>query len=225
MTEFSFMKNHFNILALGSMLAFTPAAAQKTFSEGTISYDIVINTGSEKPQGADFLDGATSAVYIKGNKTRTEMVSPLGTQSTIIDAARQQIVILKEYGEQRYMINLTMADWRDANKRYETVTFTYDPAATKTIQGYVCKKAIGKLSDGTTFTVWYTTDLVPENRSFQYANRDIPGLALEYETTMGNLKMTYTVSKISFSPVPAAKFDLPKTGYRVLTYAESLRGN
>ena len=35
---------------------------------------------------------------------------------------------------------------------------------------YKCQKAIGKLKDGTTFTVWYTTDLVPENKDFQYAN-------------------------------------------------------
>jgi GLPGLI family protein len=212
-------------IGLGMLLSSTAVNAQKTFSEGTISYDIVINTGSDKPQGADFLDGATSAVYIKGSKTRTEMVSSLGTQSTIIDGAKQQIVILKEYGEQRFMINLTMADWKDANKRYENVSFTYDATATKTIQGYKCSKAIGKLADGTTFTVWYTTDLVPENRDFQYANRNLPGVALEYETTMGNFKMTYTVSKINFSPVPAAKFDLPKTGYRVLTYAESGGGN
>ena len=49
--------------------------AQKKITEGTISYDIVINTGSEKPQNADFLDGATSAVYIKGNRCRTDMIS------------------------------------------------------------------------------------------------------------------------------------------------------
>jgi hypothetical protein len=37
----------------------------------------------------------------------------------------------------------------------------------------------------------------------------------------GNLKVTYTVAKINFNPVPAAKFDLPRSGYRVLTYEES----
>lgn len=211
------------ILALVLMLAL-PAVAQKKFSEGTIAYDIVINTGSDKPQGADFLDGATSAVYIKGNKIRTEMVSPLGTQSVIIDGAKNSIAIMKEVGEQRYLINLTPDNWKDLNKNYEQVAFTYDNTATKTIQGYKCSKAVGKLTDGTTFTVWYTTDLVPENRDFQYANRNLPGLALEYETNLGSLKVTYTVSKISFSPVPAAKFDLPKTGFRVLTYEESKRG-
>jgi GLPGLI family protein len=219
------MKHTFSVLALFVSLVLTlPVLAQKKFSEGTISYDIVINTGTDKPQNADFLDGATSAVYIKGTKSRSEMVSPLGTQATIIDGTKNAIVILKEYGDQKYMINLTPANWKDANRKYEDVSFTYDNSATKTISGYSCKKATGTLKDGTSFTVWYTPDLVPENKDFQYANRALPGLALEYETNMGNLKVTYTVSKINFNPVPAAKFDLPKAGYRVMSYEESKGG-
>lgn len=218
------MKHYSLVLVALLVIVTLPLMAQKRLSEGTISYDIVINTGTDKPQVADFLDGATSAVYIKGPKTRTEMVSPLGTQSTIIDGTKNTIVILKEYGEQKYLINLKPEDWKDANKKYEDVSFTYDNSASKTILGYKASKAIGKLKDGTTFTVWYTTDLLPENKDFQYANKDLPGLALEYETNMGNLKVTYTVSKISFSPVPAAKFDIPKSGYRMLTYNESKKG-
>lgn len=194
---------------------------QKKLTEGTISYDIVISTGTDKPQAADFFDGATSAVYLKGPKSRTEMVSSLGTQATLIDAAKSEITILKEFGDQKFMINLTPADWKDANKKYENVAFEYDATATKNILNYTCKKAVGKVADGSTFTVWYTTDLVPENKDFQYANRALPGLALEYESTMGSLKVKYTASKIDRSPVPASKFDLPKSGYRILTYAES----
>lgn len=219
------MKKYFALASILMLSISLPALAQKKLTEGTINYDIVINTGSDKPQGADFMDGATIAVYIKGPKTRTDMVSPIGTQSTIIDAQKNSIVILKEFGEQKYMINLKPEDWKDANKRYEDVSFTYDNSATKTIQGYKCNKAIGKLADGTTFTVWYTTDLLTDNKDFQYGNRNLPGLALEYETNSGSLKMTYTVSKITFAPVPAAKFDLPKAGYRVMTYDESKAKN
>ena len=62
---------------------------------------------------------------------------------------------------------------------------------------------------------------MPENNSFQYVNRSLPGLAMEYESNVGTMKVTYTVSKINMNPVPAAKFDLPKAGYRVLSYEES----
>ena len=194
--------------------------AQKKISEGTISYDIVINTNSEKTKAADFLDGATSTVYLKGAKSRVEIVSSLGTQSTIIDGTKNTVTVLKEFGEQKYLINMTPEEYRTANEKNSNVTFTYTPDE-KTVLGYKCKKAIGKLPGGATFTVWYTPDLVPENKEYQYVNRDLPGLAMEYESSIGKTQVTYTASKISLSPVPAAKFEVPKTGYRVMSYKES----
>jgi len=218
------MKSIFYPLLFLFTVSSLPALSQKKFSEGTISYDVVINTGSDKPKTADYLDGTTVANYIKGNKSRSEMVSPLGSLTTIYDSSKNTIVMLKEFGEQKYMITLTPNDWKDANRKYENISFTYDPSAEKIIQGYKCKMAIATLQDGTTYTVWYTPDLVPENRNFQYETRSLPGLAMEYELNSKDKKVTYTVSKISFSPVPASKFELPKAGYRIMTYSES-RGN
>jgi GLPGLI family protein len=219
------MKNLYPLLLAFMLVASLSAFSQKRFSEGTLYYDIIINTGTDKTQSADFLDGATNAIYVKGNKSRTDMVSPLGTQSTIIDGSKNLVVLLKEYGEQKFMINMTPENWKDANKRFENVQFTPSDTATKTIIGYKCKKAVGILQDGSSFTVWYTTDLVIENNDFQYATRSLPGIALEYETAIDNLKVTYSVSKISFGPVPAAKFDIPKSGYRTMTYEQSKKGN
>ena len=203
-----------------SLLVAFSASAQKKLTEGTISYDIVINTGSDKTHAADFLDGATSTIYIKGSKSRTEMVSSLGTQATLIDQGQKSVSIIKEYGPQKYVIQMTPANWKEANKKYDDVQFSYT-SETKNIIGYKCNKAIGKLADGSSFVVWYTNDLIPEYKDFQYVNRTLPGLAMEYESIVGNLKVTYTVSKINFSPVPASKFDVPKTGFRVLSYEES----
>lgn len=194
--------------------------AQKRLTEATISYDIVINTNNAKPQVADALDGATSVIYLKGNSSRSEMISSLGTQSTIIDGKSGNVTILKDYGDQKYMINMTPANWKQSNRKYEGITFTYLDEF-KTIAGYNCQKAIGRLKDSTTFTVYFTKELMPVNRDFQYLNRDLPGLAMQYEATMNKTMVTYTVSSINFNPVPAAKFDLPKAGYRIMTYEES----
>lgn len=197
--------------------------AQKRLTEATISYDIVINTNNAQPQAADLLDGATSVIYLKGNSSRSEMISSLGTQSTIIDGKTGNVTVLKDYGEQKYMINMTAANWKESNKKYEGIVFTYVDEY-KTIAGYNCQKAIGKLADSTSFTVFFTKELVPVNKDFQYLNKNLPGLAMQYEAAMGKLMVTYTVSNISFNPVAQIKFDLPKSGYRVMTYAES-RGN
>ena len=205
---------------LASLLIGMVSFAQKKISEGTISYDISIINNSNKTKNADYLDGTTVTNYIKGNKSRSEMVNALGTMTTIHDSAKNSIVILKEFGEQKYMITLTPEEWKDANKKYEGISYTFNTEE-KTIQGYKCRKATAILPDGTNYTVWYTTDLVPENKNFQYETRTLPGLALEYEIETKDRKITYTVSKISFSPVPANKFELPKSGYRIMTYAES----
>ena len=199
--------------------------AQKKLTEATISYDIVINTNNTSPKAADLLDGAISVIYLKGNSSRSEMISSLGTQSTIVDGKTGNVTILKDYGEQKYMINMTQANWKASNKKYDGVSFSYENEF-KTIAGYNCQKAIGKLADGSTFTVFFTKDLLPVNKDFQYLNKDLPGLAMQYEASMGKQKVTYTVSSINFNLVPAAKFDLPKSGYRVMSYEESTgKGN
>lgn len=195
--------------------------SQKKLSEATISYDIVINTNNSTPQAADLLDGAVSVIYLKGPSSRAEMISSLGTQSTIIDGKNGNITILKDYGEQKYMIRMTPENWKASNRKYDGITFTYENEY-KTIAGYNCQKAVGKLSDGSIFTVYFTKDLLPSNTDFQYLNKNLPGLAMQYEATLGKQKVTYTVSTINFNPVPAAKFDLPKSGYRVMTYEESM---
>lgn len=200
------------------------AFGQKRLTEATISYDIVINTNNSTPKAADLLDGAVSVIYLKGNSSRSEMISSLGTQSTIVDGKSGNVTILKDYGEQKYMITMTPANWKESNKKYEGITFTYHDEY-KTIAGYNCQKATGKLADGSTFTVYFTKELVPVNKDFQYLNKNLPGLALQYEANLGAQKVVYTASSINFNPVAIAKFDLPNSGYRVMTYDESVKGN
>ncbi len=207
------------LLLTGLLVAFL-SFGQKKLTEGIIQYDVVINTGSDKPQGADFLDGATTTVYLKGNKSRSEMVSALGTQATVIDGAKNSIVILKDYGSQKYMINLTPANWKEMNSKYADVAYSVTDS-TKKILGYTCKKAVGKLADGTPVNVWFSPDIQIDNKSFNMIGQSLPGLAMEFEAKMGNMNITYTVSKITFTTVPVARFDLPTSGYRVMSYAES----
>lgn len=209
------------------VLALSPSIqlmAQRRLTEATISYDIVINTSNSTPQAADLLDGATSVIYLKGNSSRSEMISSLGSQATIIDGKSGNVTVLKDYGDQKYMIQMTPDNWKQSNKKYEGISFTYLNEY-KTIAGYNCQKAIGKLSDSSTFNVYFTKELLPVNKDFQYLNKNLPGLALQYEASLGKMMVTYTVSTISFNPILQTKFDLPKSGYRVMTYEESKGGN
>ena len=214
------MMNKKNILMVLLMFLTVSSFAQKTLSEGTIVYDVVVNTGNKEPQMADALDGATTTVYLKGSKSRTNMVSALGTESNIYDSKTGNAIILKEYSSQKLMITLTKENWETKNKAYSNVMFEFLPE-TKEINGYSCKKAIAKMSNGKTFNVYYTADVVVSNKEYNYTFKDLPGLAIQYEIEAGKTKINYTVSKIDFTAVATSKFDTPKTGYRVMTYEEN----
>lgn len=213
------MKKKKIILAL-LMLLSVSVFAQKTLSEGTIVYDVTVNTGNKEPQMADALDGALTTVYLKGAKSRTDMVSALGSESNIHDAKTGNAVILKEYSSQKLMITLTKENWEAKNKAYKDVAFEFS-SDTKTIAGYICKKATAKMANGKTFVVYYSPDIIVANKEYNHTFINLPGLAMEYEIEAGKTKIKYSLSKIDFSVVAASKFDTPKSGYRVMTYEEN----
>ncbi len=197
-----------------------PVVAQKKVSEITLVYDVVVTTDSPQPKLADAFDGASASVYIKGAMSRSEMVSALASFTTIHDSRTGSSVLLQEVSGQKLLIRLNADNWKEKNKRYDGITFA-DTKETKVIAGYTCKKAIASMADGTTFTVYYTPELIPDNPDYNYQFRNLKGLPLEYERSMKSLKMKYTVSKIDINPVPVSKFDIPQSGYREMTYEES----
>ncbi|MEP6746366.1 MAG: hypothetical protein ABJB86_01500 [Bacteroidota bacterium] len=194
--------------------------AQKKVSELTLVYDATISTGESQPKLADAFDGATTTVYIKGTMSRTEMTSALASFTSIHDSRAGTSVVLQEISGQKLLIRMTADNWKDKNKRYDDISFS-NTSETKTIAGYKCIKATATMKDGSAFTVYYTKDIIPENSEYNAQFKNLEGLPLEYELTQGKLKIKYTVSKVNMNPVPASKFDIPKSGYRELTYEES----
>jgi GLPGLI family protein len=201
-----------------------PVYSQKKVSELILVYDAAITSGSPQPKIADAFDGATTTVYLKGNLSRSEMVSALFSSATIHDSRTGSAVVLREVSGQKLLIRLTPQNWTEKNRRYDGITFA-NTNETKKIAGYNCIKAEAHLADGSTFIVFYTTEIIPENKDYDYQFKSLNGLPLEYELTQGKFKIKYTVSKISMNPVPASKFDIPKSGYREMTYEESKKMN
>ena len=214
------MKFYKTVLFTACFFICLASRGQKTLTEGSLLYNISVETGSAEPKMADMLDGATTTVYLKGSQSRTEMVSGLGSEATIYNVTNGSGVILKDYSGQKLMITLTPQEWDKNNKKYEGITFE-NTGETLDIAGFNCHKAIAKLKDGSTFTVYYTTDVNVSNKNYDYQFKTLPGLAVQYEMQNGKMKFKFTLSKINYSPVPATKFEIPKSGYRVLTYEEA----
>ena len=214
------MKFHRNILLIAFLFSVSSISAQKVLNEGTLVYDMSVETGSGEPKMADMLDGAATTISIKGNQSRSELVSGLGREATIYNASSGSGVILKDYSGQKLMITLTTQDWEANNKKYEGIVFE-NTGETSVISGFNCHKAIAKLKNGTSFTVFYTTDVNVANKSYDAQFKTLPGLPVQYEMQTGKMKFKFTLAKISYDAVPLSKFEIPKSGYRVLTYEET----
>ena len=199
-------------------------SAQKKVAEFTLVYDYSVATAGNAGRQMDSGQMAIHTVYIKGNKSRSEMTNSLFSSTTIYDANTGAAVILREVSGQKLLIRLTPENWQERNSIFQGLVFN-DTAETKEIAGYKCTKAVAQTKSGATITVFYTRDIIPENREYDPYFKDLDGLPLEYEMAKGDLKIKYKVSKIDFNPVPASKFDIPKSGYREMDYEEGKKLN
>lgn len=214
------MKSFLIISFLSLSLMSVNTMAQKTLNEGTLVYNMSVETGAGEPKMADMLDGATTTIYLKGNESRTELVSSLGKEATIYNATTGKGVILKDYSGQKLMITMTPENWKQNNAKYEGIEFE-NTNETATIAGFKCKKAIAKLKNGTSFIVYYTSDVNPANKAYDAQFKTLPGLPVQYEMTSGKMKFKFTLASINFNSVPSSKFEIPTSGYRVMTYEET----
>ncbi|MBL0200032.1 MAG: hypothetical protein IPP81_07605 [Chitinophagaceae bacterium] len=208
------------MLLAGLFAAFVSANAQRNIAEATIVYDMVIQTGNNTPQSGGALTGATTTVYLKGNNSRTDMASTLGKEITIYNSKTNNAVILKEFSGQKLMITLSKENWIAKNKMYSNIKFELT-GESKIIGGYNTKKAIAKMADGKTFEVYYTPELVPNNKEYDHTFSNLPGLAVQYEIESGKMRFRYTLASINYDPVPVSLFDFPTSGYRTMTYEEN----
>ena len=199
--------------------------SQKKISELTIVYNYTLSntTSTDAKQNGPMLN-ATNTIYIKANMSRSEITSSMFSSATIYDTKSGSAVILREVSGQKLLIRMTPENWQDKNKRYEGIHFN-NVQESKIIAGYKCDKAVATTSDGFTISVYYTKDLVPENKDYDAQFKNLNGLPLEYELTKGSLQIKYVLSSINLNPVPASKFDIPKSGYREMSYEESKKFN
>jgi GLPGLI family protein len=195
-------------------------SAQKQVGELTIIYNSVITRGNEASKKIN----ATTTFYLKGNQSRSEVTSNLFSSTSIYDSKTGTGVLLKEVNGQKLLIRLNQENWYQKNARFMNLVYT-KTAETKTIAGYQCSEAMASTSDGYQVKVFYTRDIIPVNKGYDPPFRNLDGLPLEYEFSKGDLHIHYTLSSINLNPVPASKFDIPTSGYRELTYEESLKLN
>jgi GLPGLI family protein len=192
-------------------------AQQRVVAECTVVFKITLDDGTSDKDVSTNISKSSKTVFIKGNDSRVDLMSPTIQQSVIYDKTETRAVVLREFGTNKFMNRLSKEQWLVANKQYQGMTLSL-LNETKTILGYECKKAILTLKDGSVFSLYYATSIIPSVREFEYQFKDVPGFVLEYQIKESgdNTLVNYRAEKISLSPVLASKFDIPTSGYRLM---------
>jgi len=193
-------------------------SAQQRNNDVTLTYSISISA-PQNEQIAKAFNGATYTVFLKGGESRTEMVSTLGTESGIYNNVLGKAAILKEYSGQKLMITLTRENWQQKNSLFHDLDFKAGTEKSK-IGNFDVLPAEGEI-DGKPFIVYYTTSGQLPNTDYNNAFGKIKGIPVKYDLKSGNLTFTYTLKTLSYDIIPSTKFDLPKSGFRVMSYDEN----
>ncbi len=210
------MKKGTVLLIIGMGIFLGTKAQQRVVAECTITYTVAAADSATDKELSESLKTAGKTIYIKGNEGRADITGAAYTQSTFFDKTNGTVVVLREFGNNKFMTRLDNTQWAAANKKFAGDVFI--PASeTKTVLGYECKKGMLQLKDGGSFTVYYASNIIASVKELEYEFKDIPGVVLEYEEQDATgKKIRYTATKINLSPVPASKFDIPTSGYRIL---------
>jgi GLPGLI family protein len=206
-------------LVLGLLLSLPfQGTSQKRVGDLTLVYNSIISNSLDSSKKIS----STTSYFLKGNLIRSEVNSSQFSSVTIYDSKAGSGVILREVNGQKLLIRLNEENWNQKNIRFTGLAFT-KTNETKTVAGYFCNHAKAATAGGFEITVFYTRDLIPENKSYDPQFKNLDGLPLEYELQKGNIRIRYTLASINLNPVPASKFDIPTSGYREMTYDESLK--
>jgi hypothetical protein len=205
----------FILLTIATSVGFS----QKLISEATLKYNIVIKKNGDKTNNTS--PNATYLLLIKGNQTKSDFINSIGTETSIYNTKTEKGVILKEYSGQKLMINLTKQDWLTQNQLFRNIDFKFE-SSEKSIGETICKVATAVLQNGAKLTVYYDTTINVLNNYYTIAFPSIPGIPVQFENYNNGVTYVYTLTGINYEVLSPNVFDVPKSGYRVISYQEAI---
>lgn len=176
--------------------------------------------------------------YAKGEKSKTEVTSMMGSQIFLNDGKVTTALIDQMGSKTGWIMTKEESEADDkesaAKKQKPTIEYT---AEKKTIAGYECTKAIvtsmmGKDAEKKEVktTVWFTDKIkMPGNSKAGKKNGmadlgDLKGYPMQTEMSMNQggmeLKMISTVTEVDTKPVDDKVFSVSTEGYKMMSYKE-----
>jgi GLPGLI family protein len=141
------------------------------------------------------MQGSSMDLYVMGTKTRVDM--KMGTMmdiSTITDQSDKVLMLMGGMlGKNAIVTTISELEKNKADYTEPTLTLIDE---TKTINGFICKKALLTDADGNESLFWYTEDIVVSKKGQSYLNANVPGFPLEYSINVNGMTMSLNIKDI-----------------------------
>lgn len=218
------MKTKFFILSLALSMIFNVSVfgAKKKAFTGKITYQISADA-PDFPEHARAMLPKTMVMYIGENKTKTELFTQMGNQSSIEDLNAKTKVGLLDMMGQKFAISESYEDILKEKEGLPDLVMEYTDE-TKEIAGYMCKKVVAKKADdGSVFaTTWITEDMMV-NENINFSNpifEGLKGMMLQFDLEAGSgLMLTFTAIEVEQKKIKDSEFEIPE-GYKQVTKEE-----
>lgn len=200
------------LTSLATLVVTFNLIAQKSF-EGTVNYSINYTDMPDEMKQYESMMPKEMTLKIKGDKSRMEQSSAMGSTTTITDdKAKKVTVLLNMMGQKIAMEQNTSED-----KEKETPKINY-LEGTKKIAGYTCKKAEITHSDiEEAMVVYYTEDISGTKTNAQF--KGLNGFLMEYTIKNQGMTMTIAAKEVKEEKISNAEFTIP-SDYESMTEEE-----
>ena len=206
-------------LLLITMVSLMPLAkAQKVPFTGTVVYDV--KTVGDVPEQAAAMMPTESTMKVTSDKMIQVMHSSMMDIKTINDATAQVSNMLMDMMGQKLNIRNTAAQLADQRKKAGMeITIKLAPE-TKTIAGYLCKRAIMTMKSNQTaeqnYDVYYTEDIDVSRFTWGNLFPTVNGLPLEFSMNQGPFTIKMTAKSVKKETIPESEFVIP-TDFKQVT--------
>jgi len=213
-----------NLIALLSFLLVTTTSlvAQKTFSEGSVAFELS-DISSDNPQVAgqlDMMKGSKMTIYIKDGKRMTSMnmMNGMMQQNMILNPKKDSMLMLMDMMGRKIKVNMPV-DKPDPDKVETSIEYFEDDR--KTIAGYDTYKAVlTTKTEGTEMSMvaYITEDYKFDGNMIQNMEgaQELRGMPLEYTIEQPQISMTFTANEVKTS-VDSSVFEFDTSDYEVMS--------
>lgn len=209
------MLKKFKLLVLAGIAITNFTFAQVPF-EGSVVYSMEIEGMEMDPTTQSMLGTMETKIFVKGDKSRTEISMAMSKNITIADYKKKTATFLMDVMGMKYAIKVGPEDMAKEEEASKDIKIIYLDE-TKEIAGYKCKKAQITNKENITITVFYTEEIKGNSPDSRF--KGLNGFPMEYEMNQNGMKMLITANEVRKEKVDDKIFEIPE-GYKETTKEE-----